>query len=191
MFNNVRTDGIGTSVVVWQSKNTQVAQGGFTLDDDNFAALDIIPVGAPIGFDEATRLAKVGKVGIAQAAAGNTDVTYKVLKGSLLKVGMEISSGASATPRAITEIDTTDGAFDLLTVATTMGVTVAVGIDIFVDDIGYTAPKGLLYSNVEIGANLLAEITVGVRGTVYARRIAPISVVSKAKLPLIIFSESF
>lgn len=190
MFNTTKTSGIGTGVVVWQSKNTQVAQGGFTLSDSAFPAAAEVPVGVPVGFDESTRIAKVGKVGVAQASATNSATTYKVLKGSLLAVGMSIKSGASGA-QTITVIDTSNEAYDLLTVGTTLGVTVAVGADIFVDDIGYTAPKGLLYAPVLVGANGIADITVVVRGTVYARRIPPVSVASRAKMPLIIFSESF
>jgi hypothetical protein len=189
MFNNLKTDGIGTGVVIWQSKNTQVAQGGFTLDDATLAVGTIVPAGTPIGFDEATRLAKPLKSGVAQANATNTATAYKVLKGHLLKVGMTIIAGAG-TGRSITEIDTTDPAFDLLTVGTTIGVAVTAGDPIYVADLGFT-PKGLLYESVVIGANGLAEATVVLRGTVYARRIVPVSAVVRAKLPLIIFSESF
>lgn len=190
MFNNNKTDGISTGMVVWQSKNLQVAQGGFTLDDSNFAVGSVIPVGTPIGFDEATRLAKVAKIGVAQANATNSATTYKVLKGHILKVGMSVKTGASDS-KAITEIDTTNELYDVITVEATLGVVVATGDSIYVDDAGYSTVKGLLYSNVEIGANGLADVTVVLRGTVYARRITPIPVVIKEKMPLIIFSESF
>lgn len=190
MLNNNRTDGISTGIVVWQSKNLQVAQGGFTLDDASFSVGDIIPVGVPIGFNESTRMAKVAKIGVAQASATNSATTYKVLKGHVLKVGMSVKTGASGS-QAITEIDTTNSLYDEITLGATLGVVVAVGAEIFVDDDGYTNQKGLLYANVEIGANGLADVSVVLRGTVYARRIAPVSTVLKGKMPLIIFSESF
>ena len=190
MFNTSKTDGISTGVVVWQSKNTQVAQGGFTLDDATLPVGSIIPIGTPIGFDESTRLAKVGKMAIAQASATNVAVEYKVLKGHIFTVGMLINSGAG-TAQAITEIDTSNANYDLVKVGTTLGVAVTAGDAIFVGDIGATAPKGLLYASVEIGANGLAEVTVVLRGTVYARRIPPVPTAVRAKLPLIIFSESY
>lgn len=190
MFNTKRTDGISTGVVIWQSKNTQVAQGGFTLDDASFVEGTVIPAGTPVGFDEATRLAKVYKSGVAQASATGTATTYKVLKGNLFVVGMTVKSGASAG-QVITAIDRANVAYDEITTAATLGVTVATGAAIYVDDDGLAKVKGLLYASVEVGGNGLADITVVLRGTVYARRITPIPATVKALLPLIIFSESF
>jgi len=188
MFENTKTEGT-TGVPIWQSKNLQVAQGGYTLDD-LFVAGEVIPSGVPIGYDDTTRLAKVGKLGVAQAGATNTATQYKVLKGNLLKVGMTVKSGASAG-KVITEIDKTNADYDLLTTATTLGVVIATGDAIFVDDIGYTAPKGLLYSPVIIGANGIIDVTVVLHGTVYARRIAPLTAALKAMMNLIIFSDSY
>lgn len=190
MFNTTRTDGISAGVVIWQSKNTQVAQGGFTLDDSLFAEGEVILAGTPIGYDEATRLAKVGKYGVAQAGATDTATQYKLLKGHVLKVGMEINSGAG-TAQAITVIDTTDANFDLITVGTTIGVTITTGDAYVVDDLGVTGKQSLLYAPVVIGGNGLADVTVVLRGTVYARRIAPVPASIQANMPLIIFSESF
>lgn len=178
-------------IPIWQSKNTQVAQGGFTLDDSAFATEGIvIPAGTPIGFDESTRKAMVAKLAVAQAGATNTATEYKVLKGHLLAVGMSIKSGTSAA-KAITAIDTTNADYDLVTVAETLGVVVAIGASIFVDDAGYKDLKGLLYEDVFIDSNGVADVAVVLRGTVYARRIVPVPATIQAKLPLIIFSQSY
>lgn len=178
-------------IVIWQGKNTQVAQGGFTLDDSAFATEGlVIPAGTPIGFDESTRKAKVGKYGVAQANATNTATEYKILKGSILAVGMSINSGAG-TARAITAIDKTNADYDTVTVDTTIGVAVTAGDSIFVSDLGTTSLKGLLYEDAVIDSNGVVDIAVVLRGTVYARRIQPIPATVKAALPLIIFSESF
>lgn len=190
MFQNKKTDGISTGVVIWQSKNTQVAQGGFTLDDSAFPEGSEIPSGTVIAYDESTRLAKVSKSAVMQASATNTAVDYKVLKGHVLRVGMTIKTGAG-TAQAITAIDKTDAAFDKVTVGTTIGAAAAVGAEVFVDDAGYSGTKGLLYSGVIIGNNGIADVTVVIRGTVYARRIPPVSAAVQAKMPNIIFSQSF
>lgn len=175
------------SIPIWQSKNLQVAQGGFTLEG---TAGEIVKAGTPIAFDEGTRLAVIGKFGVAQAVATNAATQYKVLKNSKLVVGMSVTSGAAAAAKKITAIDKTDVNFDLITLEATLGVAIAVGDSIYVDDAGKT-PKGLLYQEVTIGNNSIQDITIVIRGTVYARRIHPVPATVKALLPLIIFSESF
>lgn len=180
-----------SGVVIWQGKNTEVSQGGFSLQDTAFATEgQIIPAGTPIGFDESTRVATVAKLGVAQAGAADNATTIKVLKGHVLAVGMTIKSGASAG-KAITVIDTTNADYDVITVATTLGVAIATGDALFIDDAGYTGVKGLLYEDAVIDSNGIADITVVLRGTVYARRITPVPASIQAKLPLIIFSQSY
>ena len=185
MFQN-KQESASLGIPIWQSKNTQVAQGGFTLSG---TAGEYIPAGSPIAFNESTRVATLGKFAVAQAVATDAATTYKVLKNSPLAVGMEIKTG-EATSQEITAIDTTNANYDVITTEATLGVAVAAGDSIYVDDAGAT-PKGLLYEGVTIGSNGIQDVTVVLRGTVYARRIPPIPADVKAKLPLIIFSESF
>ena len=180
---------VGTGKVIWQRVN-ELAQGGFTLDDSAFAAGATVPAGTPIGFDESTRIAKVAKLAVANAAAIDTDTTYQVKKGHNLKVGSSIKSGASAA-KAITVINTTNANYDVITTATTLGVAVAIGDAIFIDDAGYTGVKGLLYQDVDIDSNGITSVGVVLSATVYDRRISPIPATVKAKLPLIIFSQSY
>ena len=187
---NIKKETIKSGIVIFQD-DVKVAQGGFLLDDVAFTTEGlVIPAGTPIGFDESTRIAKVCKIGVAQANATNTATTYKVLKGSLLKVGMSINSGAG-TARSITEIDTTNADYDLLTVGSTIGVAVTAGDAIFVSDAGYTGVKGLLYEDATINSNGVVDVAVVLHGAVYARRIPPVPATIQAKLPLIIFSQSF
>jgi len=183
----VKTDSAAMGIPIWQSKNLQVAQGGFTLEGTAGA---VVKAGTPIAFSEATRLAVVGKFAVAQAVATNTATDYKVLKNSNLAVGMSVTSGAAAAAKAITAIDKTNADYDLVTLEATLGVAIAVGDSIYVADAGAT-PKGLLYEEVTIGSNGIQDIAVVVHGTVYARRIHPVPASVKALLPLIIFSESF
>jgi hypothetical protein len=187
---NIKRETVKSGIVVFQD-DVKVAQGGFLLDDAAFTTDGlVIPVGTPIGFDESTRIAKVCKVAVAQANATNSAVTYKVLKGHLLKVGSVINSGAGSA-QAITAIDTTNADYDVLTVGTTLGVAVAAGDAIFVADAGYTGVKGLLYEDATINSNGVVDVAVVLHGTVYARRIPPVPATIQAKLPLIIFSQSF
>ena len=45
-------------IPIWQSKNTQVAQGGYLLHDSAFSTEGtVVPAGIPIGFDDTTRKA--------------------------------------------------------------------------------------------------------------------------------------
>ena len=188
----IKKDTQTTGIPIYQGKNTEVAQGGFTLNDPAFSVENtVIPAGSLIGFDESTRTAKVAKIAVAQAASTASATTYKVLKGHKLAVGMLIKSGSASVGQAITAIDTTNADYDLLTVGTTIGVSVAVGAAIFVDDEGYKNLKGLLYSDATIKPDGTTDIAVVLRGIVYARRIQPVPATIKANLPLIIFSQSF
>lgn len=166
----------------------ETAQGGFTLSDTAIADSTELKAGTVIGFDEATRKAKVCKVAVAQATALDSATTYRVKKGHLLKVGSTINA-TGGTARAITAIDTSNASYDTLTVGTTLGVAIAVGDDIYIDDAGFTGVKGLLFEDTTVVGE--TEISVVLRGTVYERRINPIPAVQKAELPHIIFSQSF
>lgn len=163
-------------------------QGGFALDETTVAAGTLLPAGTLIGFDESTRRAKVGKVATLQASATNTATTYRVLKGSLLKVG-DTFTAAGGTPRAITAFDTSNSAYDEITVGTTLGVALNAGDAVYINDAGFTNPVGLLFLPVEVQPG--ADVSVLVRGMVYARRIQPIPASLQAKMPGIIFSQSY
>jgi hypothetical protein len=173
-------------------RDFETAQGGFTLDETVLPVGSVIKAGTVMGYDEATRLAKPFKGAVLQAAAGNTATTYRVLKGHNLAAGQTINT-TGGTARAITTIVTTNPAYDEVTVGTTIGVAVDPGDQFYVNDTGYTAElKGLLRNDVEVRAAGLTEtLSVVIRGTVYERRIAPVSDELKAQMPTIIFSQSF
>lgn len=167
----------------------ETAQGGFTLDDTALTAGADLAPGLVVGFDESTRKAKIAKMAVLQAAATNVATEYRVLKGHTLKVGNSIKVEDGGTARAIDSIVTTDPDYDAINVLTTIGTAGDAGDAVYVDDIGYSAPKGLLYAPSIAEGN--AELAVMIRGTVYHRRIAPVPAVVKAKMPNIIFSESY
>lgn len=169
-------------------KILEVAQGGFTLDDSVFANGDIIPIGTVIGYDESTRKAKVAKMGVLQANATNSATSYQVHKRHNLAVGMSIIL-AGGTARAITAIDTSNASYDAVSVGTTIGVAGTAGDAIYVSDIGVTAPKGTLLEELVVDTN--ATLSVVIRGTLYHRRIKQVPASVQAKLPNLIFSESY
>lgn len=171
---------------------SNTAQGGFLLVDSVAVtgyAGGQIQSGTVIGFDETTRNAKVCKAAVMQASATNVATAYPVLKGHNLKVGYTVVLQEGGTGRAITSIDTSNGAFDTITVGTTIGVATNAGSALFVSDIGYTAAKGLLLDSVDALAS--ADLAVVTRGTVYENRIPSVPATVKALIPNMIFSKSF
>lgn len=180
---------VSTGINIWQGQ-PETAQGGFTVNDAGFVKGDVIPAGTPIHFDEQTRMALVGKVGVVTEAAAIDAVAYKVKKGGLLKVGSTVNA-VDGTAKAVTTIDKTNANYDLVTVAATLGVAVAVGDAIYVDDAGFSDVSGLSYEERTIGANGIASISVVCEGVVYARRITPVPASVVAQLPQIRFSQSF
>ncbi len=190
----IKTEKVQSGIPIWQSKNTQVAQGGFTLIDSVFKTEgEIVPAGIPICFDESTRKAVVGKYAIAHATATNSATTYKVKKNHRLAVGLSVSIAGAAAAKAITSITSEDEDYDEIELEATLGKAVGVGDAIFIEETNYSPlePKGLLYADVEIDSNGVADIAVVIRGTVYERRILPVPEAVKAKLPLIVFSQSY
>lgn len=183
-------ESVTSGIPVFQ-KDFETAQGGFTLDETVLAAGTIIKAGTVMGFDEATRKAKPLKGGVLQANATDSATTYRILKGSNAVVGQSINL-TGGTARAITAIDTSNANYDEITVGTTIGVAGTAGDTLFVSDDGYTKAKGLLRNDATVPATGYTEtVSVVIRGTVYHRRIPPVSAAVKALLPNIIFSESY
>ncbi|MBD2753791.1 hypothetical protein [Spirosoma validum] len=186
---------INRGVAIWQ-KLWETAQSGFVLDATNLVADSVIPAGSVIGYDELTRKAVVLKAATLQANVTNTATDYPVLKGHLFKVGDFLAAAKGSKAYAITAINTSNAAFDTLTIGTTLGSALSTGAALFQSGTTgasnssfITQPKGLLYTDVTVVPN--ADLAVILRGTVYARRIPAVSDEIKAALPLIIFSQSY
>lgn len=186
---------VNTGVPVFQ-RILETAQGGFTLDDDTLTAGATVKAGTPIGYDESTRVAKVMKVAEMQATATNSATTYRVLKGHQLKVGDYLAKIAGSAAYAITAIDTSNAAYDEVTLATTLGVAMAVGDVLFQSSaIGASAAaasvtvRGLLMNDTVVADG--EAIAVVIRGTVYERRVPKANAAIKALMPNIIYSQSF
>lgn len=204
----LETGGIGISryvgtgaIPVWQgtNKDIQLAQGGFALDRTGLSAGDILLAGTPLVFVESTRIATVMHVGIAYANAISSATSYQVKKGSTLKVGDYLATGATgAAAYAITAIDTTNSAYDTLTVGTTIGAVTA-GATLYASTATGSAASalpainGLLYEETEVfKTGLQNSVSAVIRGTVYARRVPySTAIAALAGLDDIIYSQSF
>lgn len=132
--------------VLWPEESVYKATGGFTLDKDNLpAGIDFLPKGSLIAADFATRKAVVVKTAVVHAAAGAAATEIKVGKSHLLKVGDVVAKAEGGTSYAITAIDASSDAYDVITVGTTLGA---------------LAAGDVLFESVEAGADTGAEVNV-------------------------------
>lgn len=170
-----RTYGTG-SIPVFQGigKDIQIAQGGFLLDTTGLTAGVIIPAGTPLVFDETNRTAVVMTTAVIQANAASNATTYRVNKGSRLKVGDNFALTAGAAAYPITTIDTTNADYDAITLGTTVGAATA-GQFVFASTAtgasaaAFPAINGLLYNETVVDSG--TSVSAVIRGTVYARRV--------------------
>lgn len=181
--------------VFQHDKAMHLAQGGFNLDVTGLTSGSKILRGTVLGFDEATRIAKVLKAATVVEVAGGTATDYNVAKGHLFVVGDIPTAGTAA--RAITAINTSNANYDTITVSATLGAVDAGGslyaalAAVASAPAVAVTPKGLLYKEVTVGAEAFPLADVVLRGTVYARRIPAVAASVQAVLPRIIFSQSF
>lgn len=173
----VRAFGIAGVPVYQRDKGFLLAQGGFALDKTNLVAGQIIPAGTPLIFDETARTAVVGSFGTLYANATNVATTYQIKKGSVLKTGDYFSATPGGTAYAITAIDTSNAAYDVITVGTTLGAALTAGQLFFKSTAtGATASalpafNGLLYDDTTVVAGIAQTVSAVIRAVVYARRV--------------------
>lgn len=185
-----------SGVPVWQGigKDIQLAQGGFALVTTGLPLGVILPAGTPMNFDESARTATALVTGIAYALAGGAATTYQVKKGHGFQVGDYLASGAAGGKAyAITVIDTSNAAYDVLTVGTSIGA-VAAGDTLYestatgATSSAYPTVKGLLYDDTEIAVG--ETVSVVIKGTIYARRVPYSAALETALAGKIIYSQS-
>lgn len=193
---------VGTgSIPVWQgtNKDIQLAQGGYALDRTGLVAGQVLMAGTPMVFSDTTRLATPMAVAKVTAVAGGTATDYQISKGSTFKVGDNFAIGvAGGKAYPITAINTSNAAYDVITVGTSAGAAAVGDLAYASTATGATASafpaiNGLLYEETEVfPTGLQNSVSVVIRGTVYARRI-PFSVALAALtgLRFIIFSQSY
>lgn len=132
--------------VLWPEESVYKATGGFTLDKDNLpAGIDFLPKGSLIAADFATRKAVVVKTAVVHEAAGAAATEIKVGKSHLLKVGDVVAKAEGGASYAITAIDASSDAYDVVTVGTTLGA---------------LAAGDVLFESTEAGADTGAEANV-------------------------------
>lgn len=193
---NVTKTTVNRGVPLFQSM-FETAKGGFTLDKTGIdPTLKLLPGGTLLSYDEATRKAMVVKGATLNAPAGATDTAYQVKKGHILKVGDILGATLKSKAYTITAINTTDPAFDTVTLNTTLGAALPAGTSLFqAKTEGATVaafvatPKGLLYEDTVLEGNV--DVAVVVRGTVYARRIPGVAADAQTAMPNLIFSQSY
>lgn len=196
---------IGTGIPVFQDVD-DVAMSGFTLDTSNLPNVDvagaILVKGTVMGYDENTRLAKVVKTAELYANATNVATTYQVKKGHLLQVGNIVANTVGGTAHTITGIDTSNAAYDVITLDVTLGVALNGGAAPLAGDVLFQSsaagaaaaafsvtPKGLLYAETNIASS--TTVSVVLDAIVYERRIPSPGKAVKALLPAtILFSQS-
>lgn len=194
---------VGTnSIPIWQGldKDIQLAQGGFAVVATGLANDSIIPAGTAFVFDESARTATMYGGAVLQANATNTATTYQVNKGHTLIIGNYLAATSGAAAYAITAIDTSNAAYDVITVGTTLGVAFTAGQTFFVSTAtgstaaAYAAINGLSYDDIIVNNTpIVTSVSIVIRGTVYARRIPytySTGLAALTGLKNIIFSQS-
>jgi len=104
--------------------------GGVTVAAADFVDDAIVPAGSVVGKD-GNGLYHVLKTATLHTAASNSTTDYLVLKGHGFKVGDFVASVTGGKAYAITAINTSNDAYDTITLGTTLGVAVAQYAGIF------------------------------------------------------------
>lgn len=187
---------LNSGVPVYQQRH-ETAQGGFVLDHSTLTVGDTVKAGQPVGYNEATRKANVVKVAKVYENAGSSATVIKVYKGHHFKVGDYIAKTVGSAAYAITAIDTSNAAYDSITVGTTLGVALTADTDVLFQSSATGASaaaysvtaKGLVYEDTDVAAG--CSVSVVIRGTVYERRVPAVPAAVKTALPHIIYSSSY
>lgn len=104
-------------------------RGGVTVDVSELTQ-DYLPAGTPIS-KPVSGVCHVVKYAILQANAANDATVLKVLKGHNLKVGDKVFAVSGGKNYGISAIDTSNSAYDEITVGTTLGVALTAGAAIY------------------------------------------------------------
>lgn len=183
-------------IPIWQN-TPDLMQGGFKLVATGLTSGEVLQAGTPVYTSGTARTATVLKTAKAQASATNSATDYKLVKGHHFAVGDYLALTVGSKAYAITAIDTTNADYDLVSVGTTLGATVAAG-DVFFKSSATGAsaaaldvsPNGLLYAPVKVETN--ANCAIAWAGMIYARRVTHgIPSAVRTLLTNIFFSESY
>lgn len=194
-----RTLGVGRIPVLQRDKAFTLAQGGFVLDKTGLTNGDFFREGTPVIFSEANRTLKLVRTATVQANAASNAVNIRVAKGSPLNVNDNIMSAPGGAAYPITAIDTSNPAYDTVTISTTLGVGLTAGQTLYNSSAtGATAGafpagiNGLLYDDLIVQDGIQQTVSAIIRGIVYARRTAySAELAALPGLDDIIYSQSF
>lgn len=170
-------------------QNLADVPGGVTIATADLIPGTILNEGAYVGKPDSAGICHIIKSAQIYEAAGASATSYKIAKGSQLKVGDVVTTGAGKAAYAITAINTTEALYDTITVGTTLGAATKGATIIQVATAGASAavaaPLGRLveFYNVKAGDNIFAPVVV--IGT-FHKELAPANESLDAKLPGIV-----
>lgn len=141
-------------------------RGGVGIKASELVHGGVLPEGTPVGAP-VNGIASVLKVAKLHEDATSSAVEYKVEKGSNFKEGEFITAGVGKKAYAITAIDKSNAAYDVISVGTTLGVAISAGNYV-------VAAK----AEVSTNASVLAVQPVGITGT------TAINIDTKTNLPM-------
>lgn len=166
------------NVEIWKEETKYSVTGGFTLDKTNLpASLTELPKGCMLNINNTTRVAKLVKSCEIYENAGATATDYKVTKRNALKVGDILAKTVGGKAYAITVIDKSNSAYDVVTVGTTL-TAMTVGDVLFV-----SSAAGATAGAEDLQAHAMNEFEVSLSGTPHVTATIAALEVKEAKLP--------
>lgn len=168
--------------------------GGITLAAGDFVEGDIVPAGTLVGKD-GNNLYHALKTAKMYANATNVATDYQVVKGHGFKVGDFFASAVGAKAYAITAINKSNAAYDILTLGTTIGVALTAGQAVFqalAESATTTSafkvqPLAITGHTVEIVANDTNVVDAYLRASVFEVNCPPVTTAMKTLVPQILF----
>lgn len=166
-----------------------------SVSETGLTAGDTVSSGSFMAITKSTGVAKVQKTAVLYADATNTATDYHVLKGHNFIVGDYLAQVIGGKAYAITAIDVSNAAYDVLTVGTTLAValTAVNGVVLFLSSAtGASAAAyvsgdvyGVLFADYLIGSGKSASVTYS--GFVFERTNIKYTAALKALVPKITF----
>lgn len=176
-------------------------KGGGTLDNTGLVDKSLLRAGTFVNFDENTRLVKVLKTAVLVEDATNIATAYKIAKAvnnqnHVLASSDVVSAVIGGKAYDISNIDTSNVDYDVITLGTTLGVALTTGTVLFQSAASGASAgafkvdvNGQLRNDTEVGKNVFVAVVR--QGITYNRRLpfkAP-QAVKDALKGIIIFSE--
>lgn len=166
--------------------------GGVTIASADFNEGDIVPIGTLVGRD-GNGLYHALKTATLQANVTNVATAYPVLKGHFYKVGDVIALGTGGKASAITAINTTNPAFDTITVSATLGAAATAGDGLVEGAVATTGtdsaskyvPTAITARSIQIVKGDTNTVGAWTTADVYAQRVPAVPATIKALVPFI------